>query len=88
MDRLFLLFSTHRLCVFQAELELYDDAQAGMNNITNMQSLCEIRLSSRANDLYTFKSAFTAVVTARDYFEEDGDGKARRYLSIKLLTSA
>ena len=68
-------FSTQRLRVFQAELELDEDAQADMNNITKLQSLCEIRLSSRANDLCTFKSAFTAVVTALDYFEEERDGK-------------
>ena len=28
---------------------------------------------------YTFKSAFTAVVTVLGYLEEDGDGKGRRY---------
>ena len=68
-------FSTQRLRVFQAELELDEDAQADMNNIPNHQSLCEIRLSSRANDQCTLKSALTAVVTALDYFEDDGDAK-------------
>ena len=74
-------FSAQRLPVFQAELGLDEDAQVDMNNITNLQSLCEIRLLSRANDLCAFKSALTAVVTALDYFEEDGDGKARRHLT-------
>ena len=41
------------LHALQAELELDEDAQAGMNNITNLQSLCETRWSSRANALYT-----------------------------------
>ena len=67
--------STQRLRVFQAALGLDEDAQVDMNNITNLQSLCEIRLSSRANDLCTFKYAFTAVVTDLDYFEEDGTAK-------------
>ena len=57
-----------------------------MNSIINLQSLCEIRWSNVANALYAFKSASTAVVTALDYFEEDGDDKDKvgRYLmSIK-----
>ena len=57
-------FSAQRLRVFQADLESDEDAQAGSNNRTNLQSLCNIRLSSRANALYTSKSTFTAVVTA------------------------
>ena len=44
------------LYALQAELELDEDAQAGTNNITNMQSLCETRWSSRVNDLYTVNS--------------------------------
>ena len=77
-------YSAHRLRIFQVELELDDDAQAGMNNITTLQSLCEIRWFSRPNALYTFKSAFTAVVTTLIYLEEDGDSIARGYLlSIK-----
>ena len=70
---------------FQADLELGEDVQAGVNTITNLQSLCDIRCSSRANALLTFKSAFTAVVTALEYLlEEDGNGKTRCYLlSVK-----
>ena len=63
--------------VFQAELELDEDAQVGMNNIINLQSHCEIRWFSRANALHTFKCVFAAVVTALEYVEENGDGKAR-----------
>ncbi|KAI0225654.1 hypothetical protein LSAT2_023563 [Lamellibrachia satsuma] len=60
-----------------SELESDENAQAGMNNIINL-SVCEIRWSSRATALCTFKSAFTAVVTALGYLEEDGDDKSRR----------
>ena len=74
--------------VFQAELELDEDAQAGMNNRTYLQLLCEIRWCSRTNSLYTSTAVVTAlvtaVVTALQYVDEDEDGKARRYsLSIK-----
>ena len=51
-----------------------------MNKRANLQSLCETRLPSHANALYTLKSAFTAVVIVMGYLEEDGDGKARCYL--------
>ena len=63
--------------VFQAQLELDEDAQVGMNNINNLQSHCEKRWFNRANALHIFKCAFTAVVTALEYMEENGDGKAK-----------
>ena len=44
--------SVTRLRALQAELELDEDAQAGTNTITNLQSRCETRWSSRANALY------------------------------------
>ena len=51
-----------------------------MNNRTKLQSLCVTRWSIRANALYTFKYAFTVVVIALEYLEEDEDGEARGYL--------
>ena len=65
------------LQLLRQELELDKDAQAGTNRRTTLQSLCETRWSSRANTLYTFKSPFTAVITALEYLEEDVNGKAR-----------
>ena len=59
-----------------ASFRLDEDAQAGMNNITNRRSLCATRWPSRANVLYTFKSAFTAVVTALEYSEKMGTPKS------------
>ena len=73
-------YSAQRLRVLQTEFELDEDAQVGMKKITNLQSFCEIRWSSRANDLFTFRSAFTDVVTALEYLEEDGNGNVRCYL--------
>ena len=76
-----LKYSAKRLRALQAELELDEGAQAGMRNRTKLQWLCETRWSSRANALYTLKSALTVVVTALEYLETDGDGKARSYLT-------
>ena len=78
-------YSTQSLRVFQTELELDEDAQAGMNNRSNLPSLCLTIWCSRANALYTFRSTLAVVVSALGYFEEeDGDGKVRRFLlSIK-----
>ena len=53
------------------ELGLDEDGQTGTDNIINLQSLCEIRWPSRANDLYTSRSAVTAIVTALEYLEEN-----------------
>ena len=68
-------YSAQRLRVVQAELDLNEDAQSGVNNRTNLQSLCEIIWSSRPNALFTFWSAFTDVITALEYLEEDGTAK-------------
>ena len=65
---------------FNHSAQINDEAQAGMNNSTNLQSLCETRRSIHVNALCIFKSAFTDVVAALGYLEEDGDGKVRRYL--------
>ena len=39
----FFNYSAQRLHIFQAELQLEENGQAGVNNITNLQSLCQIR---------------------------------------------
>ena len=77
-------YSAKRLLALQAELELDDDEQAGVNR-TKLQLLCETRRSSHANALYIFKSTFTVGATVMEYLEEYGDGKARHCLSIKAF---
>jgi hypothetical protein len=42
-----------------------------------LKTLSETRWSSRADSLYTFKTAFHMVVLALEELEEDGDSKAR-----------
>ena len=44
-------YSANMLRVVQAELEIDVVVQAGMNNVTNLQSHCDIKWSSRANAL-------------------------------------
>ena len=63
-------YSVERLRVVQAELDLDEDVQFGMNNITNVQSLCDIKWYSRANEQRTFKPAFSSVVIAMEWFED------------------
>ena len=56
------------------------EAKTGTNNKTKLQSLCEPRWARRANALYTFRSALTVVVSALEYLEDDGNGKAWSYM--------
>ena len=56
------------------------EVKTGVNNKTKLQSLCERRWARRANALYTFRSAFTAVVSALEYLEAGGNGKAWSYM--------
>ena len=43
-------------------------------------TLCETQWASRADSLYTFRTAFPVVVQALESITEDADGKARGYL--------
>ena len=56
------------------------EAKTGMNNKTKLQSLCETRWARHADALYTFTSTFTAVASALEYMEADGNGKAWIYM--------
>ena len=46
--------------------------------------MCETRWASRADSLYTFSTAFPVVVQALESLVEDGDNKARGYVSSIL----
>ena len=77
------------LQVLQAELELDEDAKASMDNRTKLQSLSETRWASSVNAQYTFRSAFTVTVSALEYLEADGGGKAWSYvLSIQRFETS
>ena len=49
-----------------------------------LRTLRETRWASRADSLYTFHTAFLLVVHALESLAEDGDAKARGYLSSIL----
>ena len=55
-----------------------------MERRVKLQTLRETRWASRANSLYTFRTAFPVVVQALESLAEDGDAKAKGYLSSIL----
>ena len=68
--------------MLQAELQLDEVAKAGMNNRTKLHSFYEMKWASRAYALYTFNliQVYFHRMTALEFLEADGDGKARSYL--------
>ena len=55
-----------------------------MERRAKLRTLCETRWVSRADPLYTFRTAYPVVVQSLETLSDDGDGKARGYLcSIK-----
>ena len=46
----------------------------------NQTTVCETRWARRAKALYTFRSTFTAVASALEYLDADGNGKAWIYM--------
>ena len=55
-----------------------------MERRAKLRTLCETRWASRADSLYTFRTAFPVVVQALESLAEDGDAKARGYVSSIL----
>ena len=53
-----------------------------MERRPKLQSLCETRWASRADSLYTFSTSFPVVVQALESLVEDGDNKARGYVTL------
>ena len=49
-----------------------------------LRTLCERRWASRDDSLFAFRTAFSAVVQAVESLTEDGDAKARGYVSSIL----
>ena len=72
-------YSAKRLLAFKEELGNDPVAQEEMQKRTRLQSLCETRWASRADALYTFKAAYTSIVSALEVLEREGDSKARSY---------
>ena len=55
-----------------------------MEWLAKLRTLCETRWASRADSLYTFRTAFPVVVQALESLAEDGDATARGYVSSIL----
>ena len=51
-----------------------------MERRAKLRTLCETRWASRADSLYTFRTAFPVVVQPLESLAEDGDAKARGYV--------
>lgn len=74
-------YSAKRLLSLQNALENDPIAREQMERRTKLRSLCETRWFSRADALFTFKSAFTAVVSALEILQDNGDDKAGQRLA-------
>ncbi|XP_033731590.1 zinc finger MYM-type protein 1-like [Pecten maximus] len=72
-------YSAKRLLAFQETLQNDAVAKEEMAKRTKLQNLCETRWASRADALYTFKSAFSTIVDSLEVLEHEGDSKARSY---------
>ncbi|XP_068742324.1 zinc finger MYM-type protein 1-like [Montipora capricornis] len=77
-------YSAERLLAFQESLRQDVLVREEMERRANLRTLCETRWASRADSLYTFRTAYPVVVQSLETLSDDGDGKARGYLcSIK-----
>lgn len=74
-------YSAKRLLSLQNALENDPITREQMERRTKLRSLCETRWFSRADALFTFKSAFTAVVSALEILQDNGDDKAGQRLA-------
>lgn len=77
-------YSSKRLEAFSDELQSDDNTKDQMENRTKLRTLCETRWSSRADALYTFKTAFPVIVHALEALQDDGDDKAGQFLAAIL----
>ena len=77
-------YSAKRLKAFSDELAENDAVQDQMDRRTKLRTLCETRWSSRADSLYTFRTAFPVVVAALQSLEDDKDEKASQCLAAIL----
>ena len=72
-------YSAKRLLAFQECLSQDAAIRVEMEQRAKLRTLCETRWASRADSLYTFRTAFSVVVQALESLAENGDAKARGY---------
>ena len=69
-------YSAKRLNAFADKLEADDNVKEDMERRTKLKTLCETRWFSRADALYTFKTAFPVVVHSLEHLKDNNDDKA------------
>ncbi|CAG2214457.1 unnamed protein product [Mytilus edulis] len=74
-------YSAKRLQAFFDELSSDAATKENMEKRTKLRTLCETRWTSRADALYTFKTAFPVVVHSLERLQNLGDDKAGQHLA-------
>jgi hypothetical protein len=74
-------YSAKRLQAFFDGLAADAATKENMEKRTKLRTLCEMRWTSRADALYTFKTAFPVVVHALERLQNLGDDKAGQHLA-------
>jgi hypothetical protein len=77
------LTTAKRLTAFTDELSENQNVKDQLERRTKLRTLCETRWSSRADSLYTFRTAF-AVVSALETLKADHDDKAAECMNAIL----
>ena len=80
-------FSAKRLLAFQECFADNDVVREEMQRRTKLCTLCETLLASRADSLFTFRTAFSVVVQALEILPSGGDCNARNYLCQERISS-
>ncbi|CAG2193974.1 unnamed protein product [Mytilus edulis] len=76
--------SAKSLTAFTEELSENENIQDQLERRTKLRTLCETRWSSRADSLYTFRTAFEVVVSALNSLKDDNDDKAAQSMNAIL----
>ncbi|CAG2233166.1 unnamed protein product [Mytilus edulis] len=77
-------YSAKSLTAFTEELSENENVQDQLERRTKLRTLCETRWSSRADSLYTFRTAFEVVVSALNSLKDDNDDKAAQSMNAIL----
>ena len=77
-------YSAKRLTAFTDDLSENQNVKDQLERRTKLRTLCETRWSSRADSLYTFRTAFAVVVSALETLKADHDDKAAQCMNAIL----
>ena len=74
-------YSAKKLHAFFDEREAGAATKENMEKRTKLRTLCEMRWTSRADALYTFKTSYRVVVHALKCLQNQGDDKFGQFLA-------